>query len=127
MTDRSFTAEDLVTLPNLSAPAAIALGTEVLAACKKAGQLPAAIAHAHKSLAHRHEALRAAVSASPEASAEDPAEARDADARIDSCWASLLSPLLAACPTSQAKAKTTAESMPPLLPRIAFVNPILLK
>lgn len=87
MPERTFGAESLVQLPRLNANGAIALGTEIETALKKAKKVPAPIKKVASRLAKAHKALRTGV-AGRLTDPADPGSAagRKADQILDGAW-----------------------------------------
>jgi hypothetical protein len=88
---RTFSAPELVTLPRLSAAAALSLGTELLTVANAQRSLPAPITKAKARLATALEELRSSRRAAHEADAIDTSAAAAADQTLDAAWSSFYS------------------------------------
>jgi hypothetical protein len=92
---RSFSANDLVTLPKLDARAALALGAALVTAAKthlaknKQKELPARIAKANAKLSAATSHLQATVASRLSTSTGDSARAQAADRALDAGWSAL--------------------------------------
>jgi hypothetical protein len=82
---RSYAADDLVSLPKLSATGGVALGQGLLTAAKAKAQLPALIATRLGALETAHTALHRVVSNLPQI-VTDPQRTRNADLAEDQAW-----------------------------------------
>jgi uncharacterized protein DUF6261 len=84
---RSFSPVDIVTLPRLSTPAAIALGTDLLTKARALrASLPPPIARSLDRLTASFDELHAAAEIVRERRDVDPADAAAADQRLDATW-----------------------------------------
>jgi hypothetical protein len=83
---RSFTAQDLIQLPSLSAEDTVALATELATAAKAIGRLPGPLVETLGDLKNAREGLLAEIQKRSAASELDPKAARAADAVLDSAW-----------------------------------------
>lgn len=88
---RTFSAPELVTLPRLSAAAALSLGTELVTVASAQRSLPAPISKAKTRLVNALEELRASRRAAHEADAIDTSAAAAADQTLDAAWSSFYS------------------------------------
>lgn len=89
---RTFSPATLVTLPQLSASAAIAMGTDLLAKARAWHQgLPPAIARSLERLTTSFGELHASAEAAQGLRSLNPALVSTSDFRIDACWAGLQS------------------------------------
>lgn len=86
---RSFTALDLVVLPQLSSAAAVALGHELLAAAHRQAGLPPLIAPAFERLAGAYGSLCESRKYMDEVQSIDSAAAAEADLALDTNWGAL--------------------------------------
>ncbi|HEU4404719.1 MAG TPA: hypothetical protein VFS43_05450 [Polyangiaceae bacterium] len=86
---RSFSAYHLISLPRLSAPTALALGTELVTAFRLQGEPPAALAKGAERLEGSLEALRSSRQRLLDAQKLDAGAAFAADLRLDAGWAAL--------------------------------------
>jgi hypothetical protein len=84
--NRSFFAYDLVTLPRLSAPTALALGTELLTVFRLEANAPASLQRAAGRLERALEVLRSSRQLLLEAQALDASVPVAADLRLDAGW-----------------------------------------
>lgn len=82
---RSYAAEDIIALPNLSTAAAVALGQGLITAAKAQTALPALIATRLGALTTAQEQLHQALSQKPQTPA-DPQRSREADLAEDQAW-----------------------------------------
>lgn len=85
---RTFSAPELVTLPRLSAAAALSLGTELATVANAQRSLPASITKAKKRLEGALDELRDIRRAAHEADAIDTSAASAADQVLDAAWSS---------------------------------------
>ena len=88
---RTFSAPEFVTLPRLSAGAALTLGTELLTVANKHRALPAPLAKAKKRLEASLEELRETRRARREVEEIDASAAVAADQVLDAAWSALYS------------------------------------
>jgi hypothetical protein len=88
---RTFSAPELITLPRLSAGAALSLGTELVTVANAQRSLPAPIGKSKKRLEAALEELRGARRAAHEADAIDTSAAATADQTLDAGWSSFYS------------------------------------
>ncbi|HEU4532492.1 MAG TPA: hypothetical protein VFS00_00195 [Polyangiaceae bacterium] len=84
-------ALDLVTLPRLSASAAVALGTELMAKADARGTLPPGVDRARGRLEEALDRLRASRSVLEDATVIDAHAVSDADHELDTAWSALYS------------------------------------
>jgi len=82
---RSYAAQDIISLPSLSASGAVALGQGLLTAAQAQPTLPPLIATRVSALDLVYKALYQAVSAKPQAP-PDPQRARTTDLAVDHAW-----------------------------------------
>jgi hypothetical protein len=104
MMTRTFSAFDLVTLPRVSAPAAMTLGTALLTSARKEVALPPVFVRPLKRLEAGVDTLRTSRQLQREVQAADASLAGEADQELDGAWAGFQGLLL-----GWAKLTTTPE------------------
>lgn len=119
---RSYAAQDVISLPTLSAAGAVALGQGLLTAAKAQPALPTLIATRRGALEVAHQALHQAVSHKPP-SPVDPSRTRSADIAEDNAWGAFHDWLFGWTKVKQADADAARDMYAALFPtRLKFTK-----